>query len=421
MLDVKGPRSLLTLSASRCSLVFLALFTLLPGPAAAADLQPPPPPNDAPPPPPPPPPPAPPPPPTEVTAMPTPPPPPPSASTPGGLKLEGTGGASARLGFLLQPAYEFDSGTATSTQNTQTFFLRRARLMVGLNLGSTVELFAETDSPNLGKLTGVQASAGMAIQDAFMTWKPADEFKLDAGMFLIPFTHNSIQGAGTLYGWDYFAYSFQQSGPLGNFAGRDTGAQIRGIIGGHLEYRGAVLTGRREALAMGATETPSSRTVLRFAGRIQYNVFDPETTYFYAGTYGGTKRILSIGAGIDKQDEYTAWAVDGFFDWPLNGDVITAQAALLHYDGKSWIGLPKQTDIVAEAGYRIGSLRLSPIIRFEHQTLDAPAPKTTRIGGGIAWWVEGHNANVKLFYTNVKADPGTSWSQLNLQAQFYVF
>src|SRR4029453_19165541 len=119
-----------------------------------------------------------------------------------------------------------------------------------------------------------------------------DEFKLDGGMMLIPFTHNSVQGATTLYALDYFAGSFTQSAGFGNFTGRDVGVQARGLVIGHLEYRLGVFTGFRGAPLMGATNT---RAEMRIAARVQYNLFDPETAFFYAGTYGGAKRIVSFG------------------------------------------------------------------------------------------------------------------------------
>ena len=52
----------------------------------------------------------------------------------------------------------------------------------------------------------------MNIQDAFATAKPfGDVFKIDAGYMLPPLSHNAIQGAGTLYSWDYFANSFRST------------------------------------------------------------------------------------------------------------------------------------------------------------------------------------------------------------------
>jgi hypothetical protein len=338
----------------------------------------------------------------------------------GGLKIEGSG-ASLKLGFLFQPSYEFASGSPTSTVNVQHFFVRRMRLMAGLTVGSQLEFFADTDSPNIARNTNVAPSSGMAIQDAFMTWKPMDEFKLDGGMMLIPFSHNSVQGATTLYGLDYFASSFAQSAGFGNFAGRDVGAQARGLVIGHLEYRLGLFTGNRGAPLMGAN---TSRTELRVAARVQYNLFDPETAFFYAGTYLGAKKVVSFGAGVDHQDNYTAFDVDAFVDLPVGADVLTAQAAFMHFGNSTpaWIAVVKQNDVVFEVGYRLSALKLSPIFRFEDQFFTDADTSLLRISVGVAWWPMGHNLNVKLFYTYAKpSSPAESFSTVNLQAQLYVF
>jgi hypothetical protein len=362
--------------------------------------------------------------------------PPPPAAPLGGMKLEGNG-ASLKLGLLFQPSYEVASGSynagtgAIGTQTLQSLFVRRMRLMAGLNFGSQIEFFFETDSPNIGRNNNADPAVGTKVQDAFMTWKPMDEFKLDGGLLLIPFSHNSVQGATTLYGLDYFTSAFLQSQQLGNFAGRDVGVQARGLVIGHLEYRLAVLTGSRDVV-MPAVPPMEQRTrsELRIAGRVQYNVFDPETAYFYAGTYAGSKKVLSFGAAVDHQDAYTAFAFDAFADMPLgDGNVVTAQAAFLHYDGGSWILVPKQNDVVVEAGFRLGGLKISPIVRFEDlmhaDAVDAlgmtvEGTSTMYISAGIAWWPFGHNLNVKAFYTYVKptANP---FNQFNLQVQLYVF
>jgi hypothetical protein len=359
-------------------------------------------------------------------------PPPPPAPALGGLKIEGTG-VTLKLGILFQPAYEVASRILTFDANgrpvaadktLQHFFLRRMRLIAALNIGSNFEFFADTDSPNVGRGTNVGPTSGMIIQDAFMTWKPMDEFKLDGGMMLIPFTHNSVQGATSLYAWDYFASSFNQNAGFGNNVGRDVGVQARGLVIGHLEYRLGVFTGRRTAAA---PMTDPSRAVLRIAARVQYNLFDPETTFFYAGTYGGTKKVLSFGAGVDHQETYTAFAVDAFADWPLGPDVVTAQFAFLHFSDSGtpqWIGVPKQNDLVFEAGYRIGALKLSPIVRIEDQMFSSTGALASesllRISAGVAWWLMGHNLNVKLFYSYVKP-ASNPYNQLNLQVQLFVF
>jgi hypothetical protein len=412
--------------STRCAAVsLLTVCATLWLPSGAGAQTPPPPPAPAPPPPPangP----------ATVRADTTTPPAPPADPAPGGLRIEGSN-ATLRIGFLVQPASEYQTQAPGSTEAAQYFFLRRARLMLGITLGSSFELFAETDSPNLGKPSQpgqmLSNTVGTNIQDAFVTWKPLEQLKVDAGMMLIPFSHNSVQGATTLYGWDYYAYSFQQNAGLGNYVWRDTGLQVRGLLFKHLEYRAGVFTGKRQipTVAPGMMPPPPvSRTAPRLAARVQYNIFDAENAFFYAGTYGGTKRILSFGAGVDMQDQYTAYAADAFFDWPVGRDVVTGQVVLARYDGGTWIALPAHNVVMAEAGYRIGALKLSPIVRIEQMMMDEPSPTSinqTRYGAGLAWWYMGHNANLKLFYTYAQPASPTqnAYSQVNLQMQLYVF
>ena len=381
--------------------------------------------------------------PTDVAPAPAPPPP----AAPGGLKIEGKD-ATVKLGFLAQPAYEYLNRTASQDEQFSTFFLRRARLLVSMTLGSQFELFYDTETANLGRGAGptpgaglpgggLAATAGMTTQDVVATWKPMDEFKLDVGMMLIPLSHNGLQSAASLYGLDYYAFSFQQAGALLNYVGRDTGIQARGLVSKHLEYRLGLFTGLRAPAPAAVMGMPAaarkSQAAPRLAARLQYNVFDAETAFFYGGTYGGSKKILSFGAGVDVQKGYKAFAVDGFMDWPLGPDVVTAQLDFVHYeDGTGadlWAGVAKQNDVMVEAGYRIGAVQVSPIVRFEMAKMDAAvaaSPNQTRIGAGVAWWYMGHNANVKLFYTYVKPEADnvttlSAYSQINLQTQFYVF
>jgi hypothetical protein len=364
---------------------------------------------------------------------PEPPPPPPPPAAPGGLKIAGTN-ATAKLGFLLQPAFESISGSMPGSENmTNNLYLRRVRLMVGMTLGDVFELFAETDTPNLGKLNAAGATLGTpvaAIQDAFMTWKPMDEFKVDLGMMLVPFSHNSVQGATTLYGLEYFGYSFRQSARIGNFVGRDTGVQLRGLIAKKLEYRLGAFQGQR----IGASAPDvAGRNAPRLMARLQFNILDPETGYFYAGTYGGTKTVLSVGAGYDHQDDYNAVAGDVFADIPIGTDVLTAQVNFIWLDGGDWLGnaitgppmvpgVPKQWALMAEAGYRLGAIKLNPIVRFEVNKIDGGV-QTLTFGGGLVYWYMGHNANLKVFYLNTTPDTdgAKAINQINIQTQFFVF
>lgn len=348
---------------------------------------------------------------------------PPGPATP--LKIEGAT-SSIKLGVLLQPQFE-SVGSSALDGMANNIFLRRTRLLFGGTLFKDIEWFIDTDFADLFKAgaDGVKSTPGMNVQDAYATFKVVDEaFKVDLGYMLPPLSHNALQGATTLFSWDYFANSFRHGtafGSSGNPVGRDAGIQLRGLVAdGLLEYRAGLFQGRREAAT---TAEMQSQNMFRVAARVQLNLLDAEPGFFYWGSYLGTKRILSFGASYDFQDSYKHVSGDGFLDMEVGPGVLTAQVNVQHWDGDDWLDLPAQTALMGEAGYTFYGPRLSPIVRFERRWVDDnEALEETRIAGGIALWPYAHNFNLKAFYTRVM--PGADadgYNQVNVQAQFFVF
>jgi hypothetical protein len=369
-------------------------------------------------------------------------PPKPSPQPP--LKIE-TPTGSIKFGLLAQPQYEA-LGSAAVTGYSQNIYLRRIRIIVGGTLFKDIEYFFETDFPNMFKadINGIKNPAGLNIQDAFVTYKPLADFsppltdmlKIDAGYMLPPMSHNAVQGAATLFGWDYFSNTFRHSDVFGTTAGtspvgRDLGAELRGlVVGGHLEYRAGLFQGRRSPqnpippLPMGtALREVQSRNSFRVTGRVQINLLDPEPGFFYAGTYLGAKRILSVGGSYDYQhidnSSYDYWDVDGFLDMPLGPGTATAQVDFAHWNGGTLVALPNQKAIMGEAGYTFAPVRFSPIFRFEKRWLTGG--DETRYAGGLAFWPHGHNTNLKAFYSRVQPGVGRDFNQINVQWQVYFF
>jgi hypothetical protein len=282
----------------------------------------------------------------------------------------------------------------------------------------------------------------MNIQDAFITWKAmGDMLKVDVGYMLPPLAHNAVQGATTLYGWDYFFNTFRSGNAFGTQppaagilgppipqspTGRDAGFELRGLVaGGFVEYRLGLFQGLRQ---VGTAADARARNMFRTTGRVQVNLMDPETGFFYAGSYLGTKKILSVGASFDFQDTgsttaYRYFAGDVFVDQPLGpAGVLTAQVNVAHWDGGTTplVGVPKSTAIMGEVGFLIAAAHLSPIVRAEHLWV-TNLNDDTYLGGGLAFWPYGHNSNLKLFYTNHKVQTLPSGNQFNLQWQVYFF
>ena len=378
--------------------------------------------------------------------------PPPTVFDP--LKIESKN-ATLKIGLLLQPQYEAISSNVSLPPSTvgdeahkgmsNNLFIRRTRLLVGGTLFKTFEYFFDTDAPNLFKGdtnisgpampsngSGAKGGTGIIVQDAFGTWKAyEDAFKIDVGYMLTPGAHNALQGAGTLYGLDYFSNTFIHNTLLNtgagvNPAGRDAGLQFRGLVlDNHLEYRVGIFQGKRNA---GTADQVAGQNMFRLAGRVQVNVLDAETGFFYAGSYLGKKSVLSFGAALDFQDDYKHWAVDGFLDMPVGPGGITAQVNVGAWKGKDFTTPALSNNvlaIMAEAGYRFDAVPISPIVKFERLSVSSTDFTQTRLGAGLAYWPYGHTINVKGFYTHSATDlgPGDAigQDQFQLQTQLYFY
>jgi len=167
-------------------------------------------------------------------------------------------GIALNVGVLLQPQFQLTMpagsgegspgiGAPDGKSPSFDFFLRRARLMVYGSVSKELSFFVETDQPNFGK--GGAYNQAMIIQDAFMTYTFAPEFKIDAGMMLVPFSHHSIEGAVGLHTLDYHAEMLRF--PAGLIF-RDFGVQFRGLVAdSFLHYRVGIFEGVRNG-----AETP---------------------------------------------------------------------------------------------------------------------------------------------------------------------
>jgi len=351
------------------------------------------------------------------------------------MKIEGPNG-SIKFGLLVQPQYEA-LGSPTFDGVTHNLYVRRVRVLIGGTLFKDFEYFFDVDYPNLFKSqagtdammnpTLLKNSPGLNIQDVMVTYKAiADMLKFDAGYMLPPLGHNAVQSAATLYAWDYFANTFRHGDSFGNTApspvGRDLGAEARGLlVDGHVEYRLGLFQGLRNAPA---APKVGGRNFFRVAGRVQINLLDAEPGFFYAGSYLGTKRIVSFGAAYDFQDDYKYWDIDGIVDLPVGPGALTAQVDFAHWNGGTHIpALPQQSAIMGEAGFRI--MEFSPIVRFERRWVTnatAAVPNETRYAIGLAFWPYGHNSNLKAFYTRVHPDPSAhDYDQFNLQWQVFFY
>jgi hypothetical protein len=332
-----------------------------------------------------------------------------------------------RFGALLQGWGDWTQDPITEGYS-QNLYLRRVRLLVGGQVARNISFFIETDNPNLGRAPK-NLGAGFIVQDALAEVKFSDPLTISAGLMFVPFCRNCIQSAATLLSLDYSTFSFLATPATQSSVGRDIGFQAKGYFNGNrIEYRVGAFQGFRAAGPPPAGAAPS-RNPLRGVGRLQINLLQAETPgIFYTGTYLGTRRVFAIGGGFDTQagpgDNYQAWTVDAFVDYPLTDSVsLTAQADYYDYDGGQTLPtLAKQTAIFAEAGLYIKPMRLMPFAKYETRDFDAAAtPDEVRYQVGLTYYRFGHNANLKVAYSRIDPDVGNASNQFTTQLQVFYY
>ena len=345
-------------------------------------------------------------------------------------------GVSVNVGVLLQPWMQLTApassgqgspgiGAPDGKSPSLDFFARRIRLMSWGSVTRDLSYFVETDQPNFGK--GGDFSSSTYIQDAFLTYTVAPEFKIDAGMMLVPFARHTIEGAVGLNAIDYHAATIRL--PAGK-VWRDTGVQFRGLLADNLiHYRLGVFEGVRTAVpppppAMNApAQTPLNEGgIPRFTGQLRLNLLGSEPDFFLKGIYFSPTPLVSVGVGADLQPNavrklngnpgaYLAISADVFAEYPLSDeDEIIAKANVFNYsEGASPIGglAAGGTTFFAEAGFRHAWIEPLAYIEYVHgknSSLEIIAPHA-----GLNFWVTKHTFNVKadLGYASTKT-PATT-------------
>jgi len=329
------------------------------------------------------------------------------------------GKTSVTFGFLAQPQFE-SLENVSGNGSLENFFLRRFRFIAGGKITPKLSFFVESDAANLGKqlTAGGERMHDFFLQDAYLNYAFRPEFQLDAGIMLLPVSHNTQQSAASLLPVDYGPYSFLASNPtLPTYQkyGRDYGLQARGYIKKHFEYRMGIYRGNTDYHG----DFP-----FRYLARFVWYPLEADTGFFYTGTTHGQKKILGIGASFDRQGNYSANAVDVFFDHPLpNGDAVTAQADFIHYDGGTVLKyLPQQNAWMLEGSYYNKKTRLGPYMQFASRDFTNPNSfDDKKVQGGIAYWILKHKLNIKAGFGRLLKDNSPDRTQIVVQTQFFYY
>jgi Phosphate-selective porin O and P len=316
---------------------------------------------------------------------------------------------------------------AVSNGYMENLYIRRVRFLVAGQVAPDVTFFFMTDNPNLGK-TPKALGTGFLTQDALLTWKIADAFRLEGGLFIVPLSRHGLSSTISYLTLDVSPAATVFAGPSGTSGLRDTGFQARGYLldRGQLEYRVAVTQGIRSAAVTGVDG--GSRNAFRTTTFLNYNFFETENGYVLGGTNLGKKKVLALAGGWDAQSSYNAYTANLFTTLPVgNGNEFAGQVLWGHYDGQKWIAtLPQQNDYMAEVAYYADGAKVQPFAKYEVQKFSQTAAQVNdlkRWGAGFNYYVAKQNFKITAQYLRVIPDASTkpAVNEFTVQLQLFYF
>jgi hypothetical protein len=316
------------------------------------------------------------------------------------------------VGAGVQTSY-----THTSTdggEDTDAFPLNSVRLYVNGSAAKNVTFMLNTEyTSSDNNINVLDAAAQLAISPQFNVW---------AGRFLPPSDRANLYGPYFANHWATYTDGVQDGYPF-VATGRDNGVMYWGqfdkvkVSGG--AFDGQTATGDDTVLA---------------AGRVQLDLWDPESGYYLNGTYYGEKKLLAVGlAGQVQGDDKSAWNVDFLLERKLGtAGTVSVESEYANY---SKLGGYNARYASSDGAYILGAYLLPQAVgrgrvqllgkfakaNFEKglTSLDVNYDqKTTEFNANYI--INGFNARVMLFFKNTSfnaVQPDNKQIGIGLQLQ----
>lgn len=311
------------------------------------------------------------------------------------------------LGQFLFEAKEDNAGTFTDTTMagdkwSNSFHVRRFRILLQGSVDKHMQFLIDTDVPNAGKRSDAGAATPpgeeFILNDGFVDFNLFPELRIEVGRILLPFSYENKQSAAQLLGLDYNLNALKIPSPAKSLAAwRDDGVEIRGILADKwIDYRIGAFTGQRDS-----NNNPDDN--LRFAGHVMVNLASAQPGWFYSNNPLCPKlAIRSIGFGFDtqkdgvvKDEDYKAWVVDAQVEQPLS-DARSISASGGFYDWSHAAGDFNGKTAFLQVGFLFAP-NYQPVLRLEHQDPDSGKSLDT-YHIGFNYLINNHNANIKADY-----------------------
>lgn len=332
---------------------------------------------------------------------------------------------SVSLGFGMRTSYSSVEHGAGDGSRSNDFNLDSARLYLGGSLNRQIKGMFNTEWDG-ERIRVLDAVGEFAFSPALNVW---------AGRMLSPSDRANMAGPYYSLGGGYWAGVASRYGYNGGiFRGRDDGVTVWGnLLDGRLGYSFGAFEGH--TFGIGAlTQNQANGGGLRasdkpmFAGRLQYDFWDPEPGYYGTGNYLGTKDILAVGlAGRAQKDgvltpaasaDYRSWSLDVLLEKRLPGaGAVSLEGAWYDYDTGNVIRAEQGKAWLVGAAYIVN--RFQPFVRYQKFEADTGID-TRQADAGLNYVIDGYNAQLAALYSRTKitgADDRSTFS-VTLQLQY---
>ena len=307
-----------------------------------------------------------------------------------------------------------DKGILDGTDRSTDFSLESLRLFTDASLNSYLK-----GTINLAKAV----DNSLQVTDAIARFEFSDQFNVWAGRMLTPTDRGGLDSPDYLNTWDFPMASQYPS----KFDGRDDGMTVWGKLADNkLVYALGAYQGHNR-IQGGSNQ----RGNLLYAGRLQYDFWEAETSpaYYSSGSYYGEIDVLALGVtrqyqrnGIGSstlKGDYSAWSVDVLLEKKLGIGVLTLQGEYYAYNTSGIIdvasgfngataidnvgGLTQGKATLASVAYlfpaTVGWGKLQPLYRYQKFDADITGISTKQNDFGVNYLINGHNALVSATYS----------------------
>ena len=361
------------------------------------------------------------------------------ASTASAAKISFSEKGFVDVGALIQAQYRIEQDAAGSGKDpSHDFLLRRARILLSGQFNDNIGFLITTDvsyatgpgtSPNVpaAGVGGASPTAtgvynGIFLLDAIATYKVSKELTIDAGLMLLPYSHNVITSSSRQATLSAFPVFFASNSQRSN---RDVGFLIRGLLlDDRIYYRMGVFNGVQTRATIPAVVGPPAVAAQpginpgdapKFAGMLRFNIAGKEDGYTFCQVCFATSPIVNVGVAAEYQANarrnsaptgpgastptgmgaQTTGNADIFADIPFSPDLELSAEVLAT---RVWAG-----DGAAQSGFGIFGLVsmrfgvIGPYVQIEWFNSDAAyvgrgntTGDLTTYRGGFSWYVLQH-------------------------------